>query len=56
MNWEMYFKSLLSLVIWREARGEGHTGMRMVLTMIPPGELRCTRTYTSVVPSGTSQS
>jgi spore germination cell wall hydrolase CwlJ-like protein len=34
MNWEAYFKSLLSLVLWREARGEGHTGMRAVAHVI----------------------
>jgi len=34
MNWEMYFKSLLALVIWREASGEGHTGMRAVAHVI----------------------
>ena len=34
MNWEAYFKALLALVIWREARGEGHTGMRAVAHVI----------------------
>jgi N-acetylmuramoyl-L-alanine amidase len=34
MTWEMYFKSLLALVLWREARGEGYTGMRAVAHVI----------------------
>jgi spore germination cell wall hydrolase CwlJ-like protein len=34
MNWEDYFKSLLSLVLWREAADQGHIGMRAVAHVI----------------------
>lgn len=34
MKWDDYFKTLLALVIWREARGEGQDGMRAVAHVI----------------------
>jgi len=34
MNWASFFKALLSIVIWREARGEGRDGMRAVAHVI----------------------
>lgn len=34
MNWADWFKALLALVLWREARGEGHDGMRAVAHVI----------------------
>ena len=30
MTWDDYNKSLLALTVWREARGEGQTGMQAV--------------------------
>ncbi len=30
MNWADYYKISLALCMWREARGEGHDGMRAV--------------------------
>lgn len=30
MVWNDYYKVMLALTMWREARGEGHTGMRAV--------------------------
>ena len=34
MNWEMYFKSLLALVLWREAADQKHIGMQAVAHVI----------------------
>jgi spore germination cell wall hydrolase CwlJ-like protein len=34
MTWADWFKALLALVLWREARGEGHDGMRAVAHVI----------------------
>lgn len=34
MNWVDYIYSILSLTAWREARGEGHEGMRAVAHVI----------------------
>jgi len=34
MTWNDWFKAILALVLWREARGEGHNGMRAVAHVI----------------------
>lgn len=34
MNWTDWYKAILALVVWREARGEGHDGMRAVAHVI----------------------
>ena len=34
MNWEAYFKSLLALVLWREAADQGSIGMQAVAHVI----------------------
>ena len=34
MTWELYHQALFALLIWREARGEGHDGMRAVAHVV----------------------
>ncbi len=49
MNWPEFQKAIAALCLWREARGEGHDGMRAVCHVIANRALKRNRSWAEVV-------
>lgn len=49
MNWAEYQKWTAALCLWREARGEGHDGMRAVCHVIANRALKHRRSWAEII-------